>query len=148
MKLLLSTCLIILFFQNGNAQGTGINDQNSEPTEEQEVFSVAEKMPTYPGGEEAMQQFIARNFVYPQSCIENSIQGTVYVDFVVELNGSTTGHKVVRAISSGQALSTEALRVCKLLEGFSPAMDEGKPVRVRMTVPVKCELTKERKKKK
>ncbi len=113
-----------------------------------EIYSMAESMPVYPGGNQAMQDFIMRNFVYPPSCLENSIQGKVYVDFVVEKDGSTTGHKVVKPIPGGQAISDEALRVCKLLEGFTPGMDNGHLVKVRLTVPITCELSNQRKKKK
>jgi protein TonB len=113
-----------------------------------EVYTMAEVMPQFPDGSQAMQDFVHQNFVYPQSCIENSIQGKIFVDFIVEKDGKTTGHQVVKPIPGGRALSEEAIRTCKLLEGFSPGLENGQPVRVRMTVPIDCVLSNQRKKKK
>ncbi len=152
MKNRLVLIIILSFHLCAFAQTDSIQTINeSAPAMEivdDEIYSMAENMPVYPGGNQAMQDFIARNFVYPPSCLENSIQGKVYVDFVVEKDGSTSGHNVVKPIPGGQAISTEALRVCKLLEGFAPGMDNGHLVRVRLAVPINCELSNQRKKKK
>lgn len=144
--------LVLIFFMalvvQCSAQTDSLHIHAEAPVADDDIYSMAESMPVYPGGNQAMQDFIMANFSYPQSCLENSIQGKVYVDFVVERDGTTSAHKVVRPIPGGQAISEEAIRVCKLLEGFEPGKDSGHLVRVRLTVPITCELSNQRKRKK
>lgn len=103
------------------------------------VFT-ADIMPKFPGGENAMNQFILNNYEYPELAIENDIEGTVYVRFVVNTSGKVT--KVIAANKVDPLLEEEAIRVIKLLPDFSPGIQNGHTVDVWMTVPFEFVLLK------
>lgn len=117
-------------------------------TEEQPVFLVVEEMPVYPGGDEAMRQFLVSNIIYPQIAKENNIQGKVFVEFIIEKTGDVTNVKVIRGVDP--LLDDEAVRVVKLFPKWTPGKQEGKLVRVRFIVPIifKLDTEKEGKKEK
>lgn len=104
-----------------------------EPVEE-EVFMIVEQMPEYPGGEEALRKFIAKNLKYPQVAQENGIQGKVYVTFIVDKQGNVTKATIARGIDT--ALDKEALRVINSLPRWTPGKQRGLPVNVSFTVPI------------
>jgi protein TonB len=91
-------------------------------------------MPEFPGGELALRKFIANAIKYPVIAQENGIQGKVYVNFVVDKDGSITAAKIARGVDS--SLDKEALRVVNSLPKWKPGMQRGKPVKVSYTVPI------------
>ena len=103
-----------------------------------EVYITPEKMPEFPGGEEALDEFLAKNIKYPQAAKDSNVQGKVYVQFVVERDGSTTNFKVLRDLGGG--CGDEALRVVKMMPKWKPGEIRGKKVRVQYVLPVKYEL--------
>ena len=105
--------------------------------DEDEVFiSVGgiEDTPIFPGGDKAMYEFLAKNLKYPQAAKDSNIQGTVYVQFVVEKDGSIVESKVLRDIGGG--CGKEALRVVKLMPKWMPRKQGGKRVRSEFTLPI------------
>lgn len=96
---------------------------------------VAEEMPSFKGGYPKMMEFIQSNVRYPEIEHQNGIQGTVYVQFVVEKDGSISKAKAVKGPTPG--LKQEALRVVKMMPSWNPGKQNGKNVRVKMTLPVK-----------
>ncbi|MDO9511387.1 MAG: energy transducer TonB [Bacteroidales bacterium] len=105
---------------------------------EQEIFTVVEAMPEFPGGDAARMKFLQENMKYPQMARESGIQGTVYVTFVVEPAGSVTGVRVLRGIGGG--CDEEAIRVVKAMPRWTPGKQRGKPVRVQFNMPIKFTL--------
>ena len=108
------------------------------PIPENEIFISTEEMPEFPGGEQAMYAFLAKNLRYPAG--EQHIEGNVYVQFVVEKDGPITNPKVTRDIGGG--CGEEVLRVVCLMPKWKPGMRKGKAVRVQYTLPVIFELEK------
>jgi len=106
----------------------------------EDPVSFAQEMATYPGGEQAMQRDIMENAPYPEMEKENNIQGKVYVQFVVEKDGQVTNVKVIRGVPGGPNLSKRAEDAVKKLKKFAPARQNGKAVRLTMTVPVNFTL--------
>ena len=119
-----------------------IPDPIEEPVEEEpvieEVFTVVEKMPSFPGGESKLYEFLGKNIKYPQMAKEAGVQGRVYVQFVVEKDGSITDVNVVRGIGSG--CDKEAERVVNNMPKWEPGEQRGKKVRVKYTLPVLYQL--------
>ena len=113
-------------------------EEVQEVKEENVVFEVAEQMPSFPGGENALMEFLSKNTKYPSVAEENGIQGRVVCTFVVEANGSITNVKVVRGLDP--ALDREAVRVIKSMPKWIPGKQNGKTVRVTYTVPVTFKL--------
>jgi protein TonB len=97
-------------------------------------FIIVEKMPEFPGGMNALLEFLVKNTRYPQTAAENGIQGTVYLYFVVEKDGSISSIKTLRGIGGG--CNQEAERVLSLMPKWKPGNQFGKPVRVSYNVPV------------
>ena len=99
------------------------------------VFVVVEKMPEFPGGQQAMLNFLKENVKYPEIAKENGIQGRVICQFVVAKNGAIEDVKVLR--SAGDAsLDKEALRVINAMPNWQPGWQDGKPVRTRFNLPI------------
>lgn len=109
-----------------------------EEVVEQEVFTIVEEMPGYPGGDAKMYEYLGKNIKYPQIARESSIQGRVFVNFVVEPDGSVTNVKVLRGIGGG--CDEEAMRVVKSMPKWKPGKQRGKAVRVSYTLPVVFKL--------
>ena len=99
-----------------------------------DVFDVVEEMPQYPGGAEALLEFLNNNVQYPEKAEKAGIQGRVIATFVVETDGSVSNAKVVKSVDP--LLDAEALRVISAMPKWKPGKQNGKVVRVRYTVPL------------
>ena len=114
----------------------------SAPVEEEEVsneiFTVVENMPSFPGGDKALMQYVGKNMKYPVIAQENGIQGRVIVSFVIERDGKVADAVVVRGVDP--SLDKEALRVVNSMPAWTPGKQRGKPVRVKYTLPVTFRL--------
>lgn len=99
-----------------------------------EVFVIVEEMPQFPGGEKGLRDFISKNVTYPPTAAKNGVQGKVYVQFIIEKDGSIGNAKVIRGVDP--QLDKEALRIVKLLPSFKPGKQRGKLVRVSYTIPI------------
>ena len=113
----------------------------SAPIEEEEdnvIFQVVEKMPSFPGGDAALFKFLGDNVKYPVIAQENGVQGRVICQFVVNRDGTIVDVEVVRSVDA--SLDKEAIRVIKSMPKWSPGQQRGKPVRVKYTLPVNFKL--------
>lgn len=107
--------------------------QVEEPKQEQ-VFTAVEQRAEFPGGEEALNKWRSSNIRYPQSAIDNGISGRVVVRFVVEKDGSVSNVTVLKGVDKD--LDAEAIRVVKRMPKWTPAKNNGHPVRSYFTLPV------------
>ena len=105
---------------------------------ETKVFDVVEQMPQFPGGPNALFEYLSKNIKYPVVAEENGIQGRVIVTFVVERDGSITDVKVAKSVDP--SLDKEAQRVVKSMPHWIPGKQNGSAVRVKYTVPVTIKL--------
>ena len=124
--------LAILLMVNTNAMA-----QNKKAASNK-VYEKAEVMPEYPGGDQAMMNFVAKNVVYPQEARDKEISGRVMVGFIVEKDGSISDVKVVKSIGGG--CDEEAVRVVKAMPKWKPGKEKGKPVRVSYMMPFTFKL--------
>ena len=106
--------------------------------EEPKPLLFAEQMPSYPGGQKKLFQFINDHIKYPAIARENGVEGNVTVQFVVSSSGKISGIKVLRDIGAG--CGAEAVRVVKKMPKWLPGKQNGKPVSVQMTLPVRFVL--------
>lgn len=113
---------------------TIIDFEEEEEVVEEEIFTVVETMPSFPGGEKALFGFLKKNIKYPAMEVENGIQGKVYVNFVVGKDGKIRDVKILRGVS--KALDAEAVRVVKSFPSWSPGKQRGKTVTVRYMLPI------------
>jgi len=109
-----------------------------EPEVDDAPFMVVEDMPEFPGGTNALLEYLKKNIKYPAICRENNIQGRVLVQFIVNKDGSIVDCEVVKPVNP--SLDKEALRVISGMPKWKPGSQRGKPVRVKYTVPVNFRL--------
>jgi protein TonB len=99
-------------------------------------LQIAEQMPEFPGGQEAMMKFISSNINYPEDMAEAGVGGKVFIEFVVRADGPITDVRVLRGIPGGPSLDREAVRVVKAMPKWNPGKQSGKPVDVIYRLPV------------
>ena len=99
------------------------------------IFYVADVMPQFPGGESGLFEYLKKNVHYPASAKAKNIQGRVYVQFIIERDGSVSRAKITRGIGSG--CEEESLRVIKQMPKWTPGKMHNAPVQVQYTLPVK-----------
>jgi len=95
---------------------------------------VADQMPTFPGGDEALFKFLADNIKYPRIAVDEGITGRVYVTFVVDKDGSINDIKLLQGLPGG--CSEEAIRVLSKMPKWSPGWHKGKLVSVQYNLPI------------
>jgi periplasmic protein TonB len=108
------------------------------PVPEPTIFIWPEEQAEFPGGPAALLRFLSLNLKYPKLAQEMGIQGTVYLTFVVERNGSISNIQVVR--TPGAGLEEEAIRVLNIMPPWKPGKQGGTPVRVQFNLPVRFKL--------
>lgn len=106
--------------------------------EDNTVKLIVEQRPEFPDGQLALMKYLSSNIHYPAIARESNIEGTVFLGFVVERDGSITDVKIKRGIGGG--CSEEALRVVQLMPKWKPGKQQGRAVRVAFTIPVKFKL--------
>ena len=111
------------------------------------VFFIVEDMPKFQGGDiGTFRQWVAEHLKYPEKAAEKGIGGKVYVQFVVEPDGSVDQVKVIRSAnyqsnrkvmsSNDSLLNREAVRVIKSSPKWTPGKQRGKNVAVAYTIPI------------
>jgi protein TonB len=118
-------------------------EQDEEEPEETneifEIFDVSEKA-SFPGGDEGLQRFLGENLVFPPMAMENDIEGTVNVVFVVDKTGRVKDIAILGG-KKGFGLEEEAMRVIKMTSGkWKPAKQRDNAVNMRFRMPVKFQL--------
>lgn len=130
---------------NGSEEGEVLKAKQmlvTEPVkpkeEENTVFEYVEQMPSFPGGDAALMQYLSKNIKYPPLAEENGIQGRVICTFVVERDGSVSDIRIKRGVDP--SLDKEAMRVVSAMPKWIPGRQNGQMVRVKYTLPVTFRL--------
>jgi protein TonB len=114
-------------------------EQNTT-TDSNIVFTIVERMPQFPGGDEGLIKYLIENMKYPAQAKKNGISGTVYLTFVVNKLGNIEDAKVLRSVKNGEELNDEALRVIKSMPTWTPGTQNEKTVSVQYNLPIKFTL--------
>ena len=128
-----SDSTVIYIFEDKNDYSVVVVDSLSP------VFTIVEEMPYFVGGETKRNEYMANNIVYPDYAIKKRIQGTVYISFIIAIDGSVTNVKVLRGIGGG--CDEEAMRVVREMPKWIPGRQNGKPVRVLFNMPIYFKLS-------
>ncbi len=115
-----------------------IPDMTTGTEESNVLFHEVEINPEPPGGMRAFMEYIGRNYDYPQEAIETGVIGKLSVSFVVEKDGSLTDIKVIEDL--GYGTGDAAVRVVRDGQKWSPGIQNGRPVRVAYTLPIRLNL--------
>jgi protein TonB len=130
--MLIGLVVISCLIQAQDKKATGYSTDSSSNV----IIDPIEQMPQFPGGEEALFEFIYRNFKYPKELAQ--IQGKVICRFIVNKDGSVSDIEIVRSFSP--SYDAEAIKVLKLLPKFIPSKQNGKNVRVWYYLPIPFKL--------
>ena len=103
-----------------------------------EIFMVVEDQPEPEGGLQAFYDFVGKNMEYPAQARRMGVEGKVFVQFVVDKDGSLTDVKAVKGIGAG--CDEEAVEIVKSAPKWKPGKQRGKAVRVRMIIPITFKL--------
>ena len=109
-------------------------EQDPEPEPEAPIVDYPDQEAEFPGGMAAMKQFLADNIKYPEIAMEMGDQGKVFVEFVVEKDGSISQIKILRGVS--KEIDREAKRVVSIMPKWAPAEAKGESVRARCRIPI------------
>lgn len=113
-------------------------EEEKEEESAQQIFTVVEKQPEFPGGTAELFKYLSKAIKYPVIAQENGIQGRVVCSFVVNRDGSIVDIQVMRGVDP--SLDKEAIRVISEMPKWKPGEQRGKPVRVRFILPVQFRL--------
>ena len=101
-----------------------------------EIFFIVEDMPHFPGGEQALGEYIFSHIKYPRSARKNNVSGKVFVNFTVDETGDVKNVFVDRSNKVNPDLDKEAVRIISGMPKWEPGMQRGKAVPVELSVPV------------
>ncbi len=101
-------------------------------------FYIVENMPTPVGGYVAFYKFLSKNLKYPTQAKRMGIEGKVFMQFVIDKDGSITNAQVIKGIGAG--CDEEALRAINIHPKWNAGKQRGRAVRVRMVVPIVFQL--------
>jgi TonB family protein len=111
-----------------------VTDQSLVDTDTDEVFTIAEEDPTFPGGVAAMRKWLMYNLKYPPVAEKTGISGKVFMEFVVGRDGAIRNITIARGVDP--SLDKEAMRVVSQMPKWIPGKQGGKPVSVKFTMPI------------
>ncbi|MCE7068094.1 M56 family metallopeptidase [Dyadobacter sp. CY326] len=134
-----STALFVAGCEQTEKNEAEIAVQNEKLREDQSslnkpIFTVVEEQPEYPGGQQAMFQFLGRNIKYPTKAARANVSGKVFLQFIVTENGNVRDITVLKGL--GFDCDEEAARVLALFPKWKPGRQNGKPVNVKFTLPI------------
>lgn len=114
--------------------------KDKKEKKDKKVYDVVEVMPSFPGGNGEMFKFIGDNVKYPDELVEQGVKGTVIVNFVVSETGDIKDVKIMKHVNP--QLDAEALRVVSLMPKWTPGTENGKPMNVKYTIPIRFSVHK------
>ncbi len=130
--------LLFFVFSCTNSTDDSKSKNNSAPQAEEKTIVKAEKMPEFPGGQDAMTKFIIENVNYPEAAKKAGIQGKVLVTFNVAKSGKIENIRITQKVNDN--LDKEALRVVSIMPDWVPGEAKGTPVDVEITLPIVFKL--------
>ena len=124
----------LLFFSGLNCFS---QENNQDKEKESYKYNTIEKKPEFPGGMEAFFKYIGNNYKTPKV---SNLSGKIYLNFVIEKDGSIVEVKVLRDL--GYGTGEEAVRVLSESPKWSPGMQNGQPVRVMFNLPISIQSSR------
>lgn len=122
---------IYLFFTLFLFMGLGLWAQSNG---DDKIYTIVEENASFPGGEDALIEFLRDNIVYPELAKKKKISGRVYVSFVVEKDGSLSNIKILKDLGDG--CGEEVIRVVRKMPRWKPGRQKGEIVRQIINLPV------------
>jgi TonB family protein len=141
--LFIATTMVVIFFACSSPDKKQVDPTGEVSKDSEATFEVVEVMPEYPGGMDALIEYLGSNIKYPDQAKEEGIEGKVFVNFIVEKDGSIGETKVIRGIGGG--CDEEAVRVVSQMPDWIPGTQRGQSVRVSYNLPISFKLSDQEK---
>lgn len=127
--------------KKGSSSQSKTNQSTAKKQDIQDTcYIIVEEMPEFPGGTDSLMKFLSKSIVYPKDAIEKKAEGMVICSFIVKADGRISDIQIVRSINP--LLDAEAIRVIKKMPKWVPSKQEGKPIPVKFTLPIRFTLPK------
>jgi len=146
MRLIFLFFILVINVNSGFNQSISISLPESALEEDvicQEIAVIVDEMPTFPGGFDAMMNFISSNIQYPEEALNNGIEGRVVISFVINKKGEIIQPTIKRDIGGG--CGQEGLRIVSLMPKWTAGKQSKESVCVSYNLPIKFSLTKNQK---
>lgn len=130
--------VVRLMFSVMSLCAVGIMTTQAQTSTKETATTGTEVQPTFPGGTEALMQFLVKEIKYPESAQKSKTMGTVYVGFTVKENGKVTNVKIIKGVEA--SLDAEATRVINAMPDWTPGTKDNKPAAFEMTLPIRFAL--------
>ena len=134
----LTTLFFMLFTFMACTEDKLVAQDSSSSASERETFTIVAEQPSYEGGMDALYRHLMNEIRYPDLARKNGVEGRIYVQFVIERNGTVSDVQTVKGIGAG--CGQEAERVISKLTSFKPGVQRGRTVRTVMTLPIEFKL--------
>jgi TonB family protein len=117
-----------------NSQGSSTAKTDLDIIANEEIFSIVDQMPQYPGGEKKLTEFLSNRIIYPSQALQNGIEGRILCSFIVVKDGTVSNIEVLQ--SPDPELSDEAVRVLSMMPKWNPGINNGEKVNVKCVLPI------------
>ncbi|OFX24885.1 MAG: hypothetical protein A2033_17910 [Bacteroidetes bacterium GWA2_31_9] len=138
LKSIISILVLAIICYSNLSLTTHTLKNNIVKPQEDKIYTKVDKMPEYKGGDKELTKFIINNITYPEGSKSKSIQGKVFISFIVNTDGTLSDYNVEKSVN--KELDDEALRVIKLMPVWIAGNEKGKPVKVKMQLPIEFRL--------
>lgn len=115
--------------------GTFENKGSEIKKDKMGFYTFTEVAPVFPGGQSSLESYINNNIEYPQQAIDNNVEGTVNVQFVIDESGTVSNVQAGGA-KLGYGLEEEAVKIISQMPKWTPGKVKGKSVKARYTLPI------------
>lgn len=113
--------------------------EEAPPEEEvEEILTIVEEMPSFPGGTTAFHRYLQKNLHYTPMARKMGLEGKVFVQFIVDKEGKISEVEAVRGLGAG--LDEEAIRIIENSPAWNPGRQRGRPVKTRIVIPINFAL--------
>lgn len=134
MVILFSSLILPVNFKSSN--DGNVKDTIPSPSDDtSSIYMVVDEMPEFPGGMDSLTSYLTQRLVYPREALVNRAEGTVYVSFVINTNGSTGKIKILRGID--KSLDRVAIDALRTMPHWKPGKINGKAVRTQVNLPIR-----------
>jgi len=110
------------------------NQENTKTTKDEPIYIAVEENPSYPGGTDALKEFIKKNLQYPEEAKKKKVEGTVMVCFIINPQGKVNDTKVIKGVNP--LLDKEAIRLVNSINNWKPGYQNGKSVKFMVNIPI------------
>lgn len=140
-KFLVKNVIVVVFFifQLNHTLYSKTEDSTSLNSNVDKIYTIAEVMPSFPGGSSELMKFLSQNILYPNIAREKYAEGKVIVNFYIDIDGSIKNPIIVKDLV-GYGCAEEVLRIIDLMPKWIPGTQGGKPAKVYYTLPVTFKL--------